>query len=207
MRGLLIAGAFLAPCVLAAQAPVSDDESVILRPGDAVRITVWQRPELSGEWTIAPDGRLMHPLYRAIPVAGVPFNQVEQNLQQFLAHFEATPQFTAEPLFSVEVAGKVLKPNVYSLSPQTSIAQALALAGGPSQDGRDDRIQLIRDHRLIVIDLQQPQAGTSQMPVRSHDEIIVEKYTPVFSKYIAPAITLAGATAAIITVFLRRYPH
>lgn len=191
-----------------AQAPNADDGGgVVLRAGDAVRLTIWRRPELSGEWTIAPDGRLAHPLYRVIPIAGVPFGQVEQNLEQFLTRFEATPQFVAEPLLSVEVAGMVQKPNVYSLPPQTTIMQAVALAGGQTPDGRDDRVQLIRDGRLTVIDLRQPETGQAQMLVHSHDQIIVERAGSLFHDFIAPAITLAGATAAILNIVLRRYPH
>lgn len=207
-RVLLSVLTCLAPLAAVAQAPTAaDDGGVVLRPGDAVRLTVWRRPELSGEFTISPDGHLTHPLYRVLPVAGIPFGQVERNLEQFLTRFEASPQYVAEPLLSVEVAGYVSKPNLYSLPPETSIAQAIALAGGPNADGRDDRVQLIRDGRLTVIDLRQPETGNAQLLVHSHDQLIVEKAGSVFHDYIAPGITLAGATAAILNIVLRRYPH
>ena len=38
----------------------------LLRPGDALRITVWRQPEFSGDFVVNPDSTVAHPLL-AIP--------------------------------------------------------------------------------------------------------------------------------------------
>ena len=35
----------------------------LLRPGDALRITVWRQPEFSGDFVVNPDSTIGHPLH------------------------------------------------------------------------------------------------------------------------------------------------
>src|SRR5690349_4287754 len=58
------------PAALLAQSPDTKTQSVeprsdqvVLAPGDSVRVVVWRKPELSGDFIIAPDGSITHPLY------------------------------------------------------------------------------------------------------------------------------------------------
>ncbi|MEO7501028.1 MAG: polysaccharide biosynthesis/export family protein, partial [Gemmatimonadaceae bacterium] len=52
-----------------------------LNPGDQIRIVVWRNPELSGDFTVAANGTLNHPLYREIQVTGIPLTAVEERLR------------------------------------------------------------------------------------------------------------------------------
>ena len=65
------------------------------------QITVWQREELSGEFTVAPDGSLNHPLYREMRVTGMPVSQVEERVRSFLSAYEANPQLVVQPQYKV----------------------------------------------------------------------------------------------------------
>lgn len=173
-----------------------------LRPGDALRITVFRNTELSGEFVVALDGSLRHPLYRGVQVAGIPLPSVETQLRAFIRRFvTADSLLVIEPLFRVAVGGDVVRPNVYTLPPETSIAQAVALAGGPTERGRRDRVLLVRDGSQTAVDLRGARAEGRTL-VRSGDEILVERQRSAFRDVIAPAATLLGATAAIINVFL-----
>jgi polysaccharide export outer membrane protein len=203
-----------APAALQAQSAEFSQGTLALRPaeptlspGDVVRITVWRKPELSGEFTVASDGSITHPLYRAVKVAGVPFSEAEARVRALLAHLDSVPQFVMEPLLKVTVGGEVAKPSLYTLSPETTIAQAIALAGGPTELGRRDRARVLRNERELVVDLSRPGADRAQMPIHSEDQIFVERRKSLWSDFIAPAVTLTGATAAILTVVLRKYPR
>jgi protein involved in polysaccharide export with SLBB domain len=184
-------------------AVAAESEAILLGPGDVVRITVWRRPELSGEFIVAADGSLTHPLYRTLRVIGVPLPILETRVQSFLQRFDESPQFVVEPLFRVAVGGEVKRPDLYTLSPETSLAQAIALAGGATERGRQDGVRLLRDGRVTVLDMTRPEAATMRMRIRSGDELTVERRRSVFREYIAPAVTLTGATAAILNVLLR----
>ncbi len=178
-------------------------DSLALRPGDAVRITVWRKPEMSGEFAVAADGSLNHPLYRALRVTGIPLATAEGRLRTFLQQYETNPEFVMEPLLHVAVGGEVVRPNLYTLRPETSVSDAVAMAGGPTDRGRRDRVRLLRDGGEVVLDLTRPQPGVATTPIRSGDQILVDRKRAVFRETIGPIVMVAGATAAILNVILR----
>ncbi|HSL70419.1 MAG TPA: polysaccharide biosynthesis/export family protein, partial [Longimicrobiales bacterium] len=139
--------------------PAANLVNVVLSPGDAVRITVMRHPELSGEFAVAGDGTLVHPIYRELRVAGVTMPDAERMVHQLLGRFEARPEFVLDPLFQVAVGGEVRQPNLYPLRPSTTIAQAVAVAGGATDRGRLDRVRLFRGGREYMIDLSRPERG------------------------------------------------
>lgn len=183
-------------------APAMSSGRVALSPGDVVRITVWRKPELSGEFLVAGDGTVTHPLYRDVKVTGMSIDAVEARLREFLGKLEANPQFVVEPLFRVAVSGEVRTPNVYNLRPETSLSQAVAIAGGPTERGRRDRVVLVRQNQQRIVDLRRADEAGAGMPVHSGDQILVEQQRAVFRDLIAPMVSILGATASIVSVIL-----
>lgn len=182
-------------------APTSADD-VMLSPGDMVRITVWRKPEMSGEFAVTSDGYIAHPLYREVRVGNISIAAAEQQLRAFLARYEQNPQFVIEPLLRVSVSGEVRQPNLFSLRPETTVGQVVALAGGPTERGRSDRVLLRRRGQEIRVELRSPTSSGALMPIRSGDQITVERERAVFREFVAPIIGLLGATAAVVSVIL-----
>ena len=172
-----------------------------LNPGDVVRITVWRKPELSGDFVIAGDGTVSHPLYRTVRVTGISLSAVDARLREFLATLEANPQFVVEPLLRVAVAGEVRQPNLYNLRPETSLTQAVAIAGGTTERGRRDRVVLVRESREMTVDLRRPDQSGAGMLIQSGDQIVVEHQRSVWDA-VGPIVSILGATAAIVSVYL-----
>jgi protein involved in polysaccharide export with SLBB domain len=207
LRLLAMAG-LAATRALPAQELPQVDGAALLSSGDSVRITVWRRPELSGEFVVAPDGSVTHPLYRAVKVGGVPLAAAEENVRVFLTRFEDNPQFVVEPLLRVALEGEVNRPNLYAMRPQTTIAEALARAGGPTQYGRTDRVLVLRadgsgQHQQITVDLAHPETGATRMPIRSGDQITVERRRSAFRDVILPALNVVGSVAAVGLLIVR----
>jgi polysaccharide biosynthesis/export protein VpsN len=188
---------------ISAQPPPRAADEAVLRPGDAVRITVWRRPELSGEFVLDGDGGLAHPLYRAVHLVDVPISVAEGRVRTFLATYETNPSFAFEPLLRVTVTGEVTRPNLYSLRPETSVAQAVAMAGGLTPRARVDKVRLVRDGVTHLVDLSKPAAGLAQMRVRSGDQVQADARRSMFRDYVGPALMVTGAIAAILNVILR----
>jgi polysaccharide export outer membrane protein len=186
---------------LAAQAP--DTAQTVLHPGDAVKITVWRQAELSGEFPIADDGTIVHPLYRDVKVTGMPISAAAAQVQDYLARLQANPQFVVQPLLRVSVGGEVRQPSLYRLPPATSIAEAVALAGGATDLGRLNRVRLFRGGREVTVDLTSPESGLAQAPIRSGDQIFVDRKVNVFREYIAPAGSIASAFISLIALISR----
>jgi protein involved in polysaccharide export with SLBB domain len=192
----------------AAPAPSAAQPAPVLRAGDVLRIIVWQRPELTGDFTVSPDGFVLHPLYRELLVAGVPLSDVEAHLRMLLERFDQEPRFVLQPLLHVAVGGEVRLPNLYLVGAQTTIAQAVAMAGGATEFARWDRVHLFRDGTEQVIDLTRPGSLAAQTSLRSGDQVVVERRRSLWNQYLGPAVAITGATAAVITAVARyHYYH
>lgn len=184
-------------------ASAADTTGASLRPGDVVRITVWRSPELSGEFPVGADGSIQQPLYQQVQVTGVPLDTVRARIGRFLSQYQQNPQFVLEPLFRVAVGGEVRKPDLYPLSRETTISQAIAIAGGPTERGRLDRVRLLREGREVTADLTSANAEWAQEPVRSGDRIVVTRRRDFLREYLAPVATLVAAAAALANVLRR----
>ena len=195
-----------APTRVWPQSPLPRPQAAgVLTPGDGLRITVWRHPELSGEFTISADSTLVHPLYQVVKVAGVPLVVAKERLRGLLATYEQDVQLTLEPLLPVAVAGEVRQPNLYRLPQGTTIAQAIALAGGPTERGRLDRVRVMRRQSEITLDLTSDYPSSEQRQVASGDQVLVGRRSGfnAWRDLIVPLTSLAGTVAAIINVTRR----
>ncbi|MBA3259771.1 MAG: SLBB domain-containing protein [Gemmatimonadales bacterium] len=178
-------------------------EQSVLTPGDSVRIVVWRRPEFSGDFVVAPDGSITHPLYRAVQVAGLPYATAEANVRRFLARFEENPEFVMEPLVRVAVSGEVSRPQVFAVRPETSIGEAVARAGGVNENGARNRVRVLRlgpggrQQEVLLVNLADPTGGSSTLPVRSGDQIVVDEKRSFVRDILVPTLGLIGSIASI----------
>lgn len=184
-----------------AQSIVASSEAM-LQPGDSLHITVWRMPELSGGFTVAADGTVRHPLYRSVQVAGVPIEEAEERIREFLRIYETDPQVSIDPLLRVAVSGEVRLPNLYALAPEVTLAQAVAIAG-PTERGRLDRVRLLRDGQEYYLDLTDVESDVSQIRIQSGDQLWVERRVSIFRDYIAPAGSITSAVISFINLGLR----
>lgn len=186
-----------------AQLPVAPVTEMQLRPGDLVRITVWRQDEFSGEYSITADGRIAHPLYSDINVLGKSLRQVEAELEGFLRQHVENPQFVMEPLVRVSVSGQVDQPSVYTVTPGTTASEAVAQAGGITDQGREDRVRLVRQQDERFIDLRNPGEGSIQL--LSGDEIFVSTKRQWFRNVVLPVATIVGAVTSIVIAVRRDF--
>jgi protein involved in polysaccharide export with SLBB domain len=173
-----------------------------LNPGDQIRIQVWRRPELSGDFPVAANGTVVHPLYREVQVTGIPLSAVEDRLRTFLSKYETNPQFVIQPLVKVVVSGEVRSPGLYSVPPELTIAQALILAGGAGPAGQLDKIRVLREGQQLTIDLTKPNSEAVRIQIRSGDQIIVPRGRSVFRDVVGPAMSSAAALGSLINIIL-----
>ena len=199
----VLALACLAPLgQLAAQETSAAAPQSVLSPGDSVRIVVWRKPEFSGDFVVAPDGSITHPLFKAVQVARVPYATAEANLRRFLMRFEENPEFVMEPLVRVAVSGEVGRPQVFALRPEMTIGEAVARAGGATEKGDARRIRVLRvdpNGRQVqfVADITQPEEGAGAFQVRSGDQIIVPNRKSFVKDILLPTLGVVGSIASL----------
>jgi len=201
---ILLASLMLARPILAQEAAHQAEraEQAVLTPGDSVRIVVWRKPEFSGDFVIAPDGSITHPLYRSVRVAGVPFATAEVNIRRFLSGFEENPQFVMEPLIRIAISGEVTRPSVFATRPETTVGEALARAGGANQYGARNRVRIIRftptgQQQVFRVDLENSNSTDFSLPVRSGDQIVVDRKRSFTKDILLPTLGVIGSVASV----------
>lgn len=115
-----------------------------IAPGDLIKITVFQSPDLSLEARVEDNGAISYPLIGSVPVAGLSLSDAEKRLAQLLRDggFMVSPHVTVTMVQArgsqVTVLGLVTKPGRYPLdSTDTRLTDFIALAGGIAPAGSD----------------------------------------------------------------------
>lgn len=125
-------------------------EGYQLGEGDVVKLTVFQRPDLSSEERLGANGRLYVPGGGKLNVGGMTLAAAEDQVRQLLAKAGAVPnpqvslQVTTFGSQKVSVFGYVKTPGSYALDRPTRVSEMLAEAGGVLADG-SQRVTLIRE--------------------------------------------------------------
>jgi len=118
-----------------------------LGPNDKVRVTVYNEPTLSGDFSVNADGALAVPLVGNVKAEGKSPVELQQALAVALAD-----GYVREPRVSVEVLtfrpfyiyGEVNTPGQYAYSPGLTVLNAVALAKGFTYRANQKRIFLKR---------------------------------------------------------------
>jgi protein involved in polysaccharide export with SLBB domain len=175
----------------------------LVRPGDHIRIALLgDDKSLSGEFEVGPDSALKHPLYNKLKVVGVPLPQLKEKFAAFLRNFQREPQFELDPLYKVSVGGEVRTPNILFLSPESSVGDAISLAGGTTDRADPNRVTLLRDGREIPITLK-GSGSSGSMSVRSGDQINVAGKRNVSGT----ALAIIGAAVSIGSLLILATRH
>lgn len=174
-----------------------DSASVVLKAGDVIRIVVLGKPEFSGDFVIAPNGSIVHPLLREITVTGLPVPQVEQRLRAFLARYVAEPAFVVSPLLHIFVGGDVRAPATYIAPAATTMDQAVLLAGGFVDIKGARELLVLRGSQRLDLNLDVNGGRDATMLVQSGDQILAKHHRSLWGDIILPFL---GVTSSLITL-------
>jgi polysaccharide biosynthesis/export protein len=176
--------------LLTVPAALAQSASYRIQPGDQLQITVLEDETLNRQLLVTPDGQISVPLAGSVRVSGQTVGAVEEIIADRLtSNFAVRPNvFVAltavDPsagLFKVFVLGQVNTPGEIEIEAGTTLLQALALAGGPSNFAAAKRIQLRRtdasgQERLYLFNYRAVERGgsiQSMIALRDGDVIVV----------------------------------
>lgn len=178
-----------------AQQPASAEavrDDYVLGPGDAIRIQVFQNPDLTVEARVSEAGVISYPLLGAVRIGGMSTTRVESLIAQrlrdgkFLQNPQVTVNVTAFRSQQVSVLGSVNRPGRYPLETRgTRLTEILATAGGIMPGGSDTLVLLRRTGEKVmrfevdVPSLYLSQPGERDMEVQGGDSIYVHR-APVY---------------------------
>jgi protein involved in polysaccharide export with SLBB domain len=160
---------------LSAQAaPSTRTPAAVLQPGDVLKIEIWREENLSGEFLVDEAGRVTLPLLGNRLVGGMTLTAVRDTLLIAYRKELRNPSISIIPLRTVYILGEVNEPGRYEVDPTVSLAGAIALAGGASQQGDLDKIRVIREGEVILRGVRAEEA-LDRIDIRSGDQIFVDE--------------------------------
>ena len=193
----LVAAAAFALLAFALQGTA--DATDALGAGDAVRITVFQNPDLATEARLSERGSVVFPLIGEVALGGQTPAAAAKHIAALLknGNFLKNPQVNVAVVQvrsrQVSVLGHVARPGRYALDdPGTRLTDLLALAGGISPGGADT-VTLVSGEKRFEIDVaRMVRSGDLSQNVEMHggDTLYVGR-APVF--YIYGEVQRAGA--------------
>ncbi len=127
--------AALGLAMVVALAPATALADYKLGISDRVKIKVQEWPDLTGEYTVTPDGVVSLPLVGNIKAAGLSLNELANQISDALQRRSdgAQRSFTAVEIAQYRpfaIMGDVQKPGQYPYRPGLTVLEAISLAGG-----------------------------------------------------------------------------
>ncbi len=127
-------------------------------PFDRLHVSVWQYPDLSGEVLVKDDGTVFLPNAGNIPLSGLGLRDAQRRLVKSLEPFVPNPQVDVRPTEVRSnvffVAGEFARPGAYPILRPMRLGEAIARAGGLTENALADSAYLSRGGRAWPVNLQ-----------------------------------------------------
>lgn len=120
----------------------------VIGPEDVLGVVFWREPDISGDVTVRPDGKISLPVIGEIHAAGLHPDALREQIAT------ASSKYLTEPNVAVVVrtinsrkifvTGLVANPGAYPLSGPLTVIQAIALAGGLEEYANAKNLTILR---------------------------------------------------------------
>lgn len=163
-------------------APLESDYRIA--PMDTISVKVFKSEDLTGDYQVDLAGNISMPLIGEVPAANLTTAQLDQKLTQVLGqkYFEnpdVAVGIKASTRRSVTVDGAVKQAGTFPIGGPTSLMQAVALAGGTTEDANARRVAVFRtvggQRQAAAFDLAAIRHGQAKDPqVYAGDIVVVD---------------------------------
>jgi polysaccharide export outer membrane protein len=153
-----------------------------LGPLDTVHVSVFQVPDLTGDFDIDLMGNISMPLVGTIKAADMTTAQLDQEItgklgEKYLQNPDVGVTLKASVRRNVTVDGAVAHPGMFALNGPTTLLQVIAMAQGTSTDANPRRVAIFRQiqgkRQAAAFDLTSIRRGEMQDPPIYRGDIIV----------------------------------
>lgn len=140
--------------LVSAQEKAQERDEYKIGPEDILNISVWKNADISRLVPVRPDGMISLPLLHDVQAAGLTPMQLQDILRKRLTEYLPSPEVSVIVVevhsFKVSIIGEVQRPGSYELRRQTTVLDALALAGGFKDFASPARIVVLRPEGKTV---------------------------------------------------------
>ncbi len=187
---------------LAAQALSLTPQAQTVRPGDVIRLNIWREPDMSGDFVVDEAGLVVFARVGEYSVLAETPNSLEARLIADYGRFLRDPNINVTVLRRIIVRGAVNDPGLKQVDPTITIAAALALAGGATSLGDQNKIRILRDGQEIEGDVTL-NTRLADSIIRSGDQIFVPERSWISRNTGIVATSISGSIALVIALFIR----
>ena len=153
-----------------------------IAPLDTLAIKVFKLPDLSGDYEVDLTGQLAMPLIGSVSAVDLTTAELDQRLtaklgEKYLQNPDISVGVKSSTRRNVTVDGAVSKVGTFSVNGPTTLLQAVAQAGGPTQDANPRRVAIFRQiggqRQSAAFDLTSIRRGEAPDPAVFAGDIII----------------------------------
>ena len=123
----------------------------LIGAGDTLRIFVWGNTDLSGDFTVRPDGRLTTPLVEDVIASGKTPSELARDMEKRLARYVKNPvvtvtvtEFVGRHEEQIRVVGEVTNPLTLPYREHITALDVIIAAGGLTEFAAGNRATIAR---------------------------------------------------------------
>lgn len=120
----------------------------VIGPEDVLGVVFWREPEMSGDVTVRPDGRITIPVVGELQASGrkpeVLQAEIAAAAGKYISSVNVVVVVRAINSRKIFVTGRVTTPGAYPLMQPLTVMQAIALAGGLTEFADPKGIVILR---------------------------------------------------------------
>jgi protein involved in polysaccharide export with SLBB domain len=145
-----------------------------LGPGDALNITVYEQPDLTGKYEVDGSGMIAFPLIGRVQAGGKTPDEVRATITTELNNgYLVNPKVTVQlgsyrPFY---ILGEVAKPGSYPYAAGLTVREAVAIAGGFTRIAHENYVKVTHPDMAKGVTVEE----TADDPVEPGDTITVER--------------------------------
>jgi protein involved in polysaccharide export with SLBB domain len=173
-----------------------------LQPGDIIQLRIWREPDWSGQYSVDKQGAVVLPRLGRIKVSDESLEAVRDKLLAEYGRYMRNPSMEIVFLRRVTVFGAVRTPGLYFIDQTLTIADVIAMAGGPTPEGRTDRIEIVRDGSRIATHVSEA-TRIVDSPIRAGDQLYVPERHWVARNTALTATMISGIISLAVAILLR----
>lgn len=134
-----------------ADSPIERAAATHVQPGDRMVVHIVGEPLLSDTVTVNERGQVPLAKLGVVDVEPYTIAALQDTLRARYAKYLRTPAVEIVVLRRLSVGGEVMKPNLYFVDIATTLREAIARAGGMTENASRGNVYIIRDARRIPV--------------------------------------------------------
>ena len=160
------------------------EQNYRIAPLDTLSIKVFKMADLTGDYEVDLTGKISMPLIGEVPAVELTTAELDQRLtaklgEKYLENPDVSVGIKSSTRRNVTVDGSVGKSGSYAVNGPTTLIQAIAAAGGVSENGNPRRVAIFRQiggqRQAAAFDLTSIRRGEAPDPeVYAGDIIVVD---------------------------------